>query len=295
MFADWLTTDDPPATSLPTELCEQYYADGLVHLNSVFTSDEVTNLLQITRGVASVGDAPSEHLADGFRSWRAVTTVSAELAGLACDPRLTAVAVQLLGPSIRLVGTQLIHRHPFRGVRTARTPERPGWHRDIYGMNADLGFWAPPCAVKCAIWLTDDNALDQGATRFLPGSHRHGIPVIPSGEFDPPGWTTPPVRAGDVTVFENRTAHAGGFNTSEAVSEFLLVQFGYRWLAAVANRLHPDYLIRSSTHLARQLLEPDDCDEEGCYRPGSGAAVIAAWVSKQGLRRYAHPPTVAMH
>lgn len=270
--------------------CHRFHEDGFIHIDSVFSKDEVDAIRSVCGEIVSDNAAPTEHLEDGFRSWRAVTTVSPELAGLACDPRLIGAAIQLLGTSLRLVGSQLIHRAPHLGPRKVRTPERPGWHRDIYGMAKDLGLLAPPCAIKCAIWLTEGLSLEHGITRFLAGSHERGLPLIPPGEIDPPGWFSPIVRPGDMTIFENRTAHTGGLNTSNHTLEILMMQYGYRWLAPVTGRQHDPTLIHNSSKLARQILEPEDCDADGEYRPGSGAAVIAEWAATWNLKRHRLPP-----
>jgi len=260
-----------------------FQENGFIHLPAVYQQEEIVSIREECGRVACGESAPTEHLEDGFRSWRAVTTVSPELAGVACDPRLVGPAIQLLGPSLRLVGTQLIYRAPHHGPRVVRTPERPGWHRDIYGMNDDLDMSAPFCAVKCAIWLTDAVNVEDGATRFLPGSHKSGLPEIPPGQVDPPGWTSPIVRQGDVTVFENRTAHAGGLNTSDRLLIILMIQYGYRWLARVTRCAHPASLLSAVSPFARQILEPDEVDFAGRYCPGAGTAAIVAWARRLGI------------
>ena len=156
-------------------------------------------------------------------------------------------------------------------------------------MTADVGNAAPACAIKCIVWLADSLKLENGGTRFLPGSQKTGLPVIPEGEIDPPGWVSPAARAGDITIFENRTAHAGGLNTSETQFEVLMMQYGYRWLAAVTNCRHPETLLSDLSPFERQILEPEDCDSEGHYRPGTGAAIIREWAAEWGLRRHREP------
>jgi len=286
---DLPTTFNPEPTRLSESECERFHEDGFVHIPGLLLHTEIDSLRHACADVASSGYTVDEHLPDGFQSWRAVTTVSRELFALACDPRLVGPAIQLLGPALRLVGSQLIRRLPHHGPRSTRVPEKPGWHRDIFGMSSDLGSSAPPCAIKSAVWLSDALKSEDGGTRFLPRSQESGLPMIPRGEIDPPGWVSPAARAGDVTIFENRTAHAGGLNTSNRPFEVLMIQYGYRWLAAVINRRHPDAFLNDLSPFQRQIVEPEDCDSEGHYRPGSGAAAIREWAARWGLRRHREP------
>lgn len=282
MFSTHLCKGDPAPLRLTPEQTAAFERDGFLHLPDVFAAAEIQAIRDRLAALDKANAGIREDLDGGFFSRRGLTLEDAELAGLACDGRLLGPAVQLLGPRLRLVGVQSIRREPLVGQPAARTPQRHGWHRDIYGMSRDLGTAVPRCAVKCALWLSP--ALDEsdGGTRFLPGSQEHARIEIEPGEMDPRGWVSPPTRVGDVVIFENRTFHAGGVNRSDHAVHMLLIQYGYRWLAPVIARRHAATVIEACGGLARQLLEPDECLGD-CYRPGSGAQEIEAWARALGL------------
>ncbi|WP_248958401.1 phytanoyl-CoA dioxygenase family protein [Sphaerisporangium perillae] len=79
---------------------------------------------------------------------------------------------------------------------------------------------------------------DCGLTMFLPGSHL--LPKQPAiaPRANPPTATTPGLGPCDVVLFcsvlfENRTWHAGGINTSGRPRIAVMLQYGYRWLQPV--------------------------------------------------------------
>jgi ectoine hydroxylase-related dioxygenase (phytanoyl-CoA dioxygenase family) len=97
--------------------------------------------------------------------------------------------------------------------------------------NRDLGTEAVcRLSIKAAYFLS---ALtpDAGVTMILPGSHDTGPVTVPAGAIDPPGAITPDIGPCDALLFENRTWHAGGLNTSGHPRLAVMMQYGYRWLA----------------------------------------------------------------
>jgi hypothetical protein len=84
----------------------------------------------------------------------------------------------------------------------------------------------------------------------------------------------------DVVLFENRTWHAGGCNTSGRPRIALMIQYGYRWLAPVDDPA-PDLLERSDlTDVQRQLL--------GAADPQPGR-ICGQGARRQGDPRVARP------
>jgi ectoine hydroxylase-related dioxygenase (phytanoyl-CoA dioxygenase family) len=103
--------------------------------------------------------------------------------------------------------------------------------RDLHGRNPLPGYgqqglhadWMPrasvePYHVLTALWMLDDFAADNGATRLVPGTHRILRP-IPKSLGQPgskhPDETFVTGRAGSVLVFNGHTWHSGRKNASE--------------------------------------------------------------------------------
>ncbi|MGH4022431.1 MAG: phytanoyl-CoA dioxygenase family protein [Pseudonocardiaceae bacterium] len=217
---------------------------------------------------------------DGFRGCIALNP-SAFLP-LVANTRVLPTVVDLLSPNIHILSSHLIALpsispgHP----RSIRTPERPGWHRDMFGVTADLAeAHTPRMAIKCAYFLTDLTP-DAGVTMFLPGSHRHTTrPDIPSDQIDPSGAITPPVSTTgtDAVLFENRTWHAGGVNTSGHPRIAIMIQYGYRWLAPVDDPVPELLELTDLTGIQRQLLGAADRNPDGSLAKGRGAEPLRRW------------------
>ncbi|MGH3450389.1 MAG: phytanoyl-CoA dioxygenase family protein [Haloechinothrix sp.] len=221
---------------------------------------------------------------DGFRGCLALNP-SAFLPLLA-PPRVLPVIVDALGPNIRILSSQIIVLPSISPdqPRNIRTPQRPGWHRDLYGVTADLGHeHTPRLAIKCGYYVTDISP-DAGLTMFLPGSHLRTVPPeIPAGEIDPPGAQTVELNKDgtDAVLFENRTWHAGGLNTSERPRIAIMIQYGYRWLATVDDPA-PELLDHPGlTDIERQLLGTPDRNPDGSVAEGRGSEPLYRWAEQQ--------------
>jgi ectoine hydroxylase-related dioxygenase (phytanoyl-CoA dioxygenase family) len=92
---------------------------------------------------------------------------------------------------------------------------RPGGDHGIGRLHTDQGYLpAPwPCMVACnAAFFLDDYTEENGATIFVPGTHKllawpHDIPPP-----DPPRIACATGRAGSVVIWDGRLHHATGLN-----------------------------------------------------------------------------------
>jgi len=222
--------------------------------------------------------------ADGKDGFRGVLALNPDtFLPVIASPRVLPVVAELFGPNIHILSTHLIALPSIAPgqPRSIRTPQRPGWHRDMFGVTADLGqVNTPRMAIKCAYYLTEVTP-NCGLTMFLPGSHLlTAPPQIPPGQIDPPGAITPDLNGTDVVLFENRTWHAGGCNTSGCPRIALMIQYGYRWLVPVDDPA-PELLERSDlTDVQRQLLGAADRNPDGSVAKGLGARAIREWLTQ---------------
>ncbi|NBE51664.1 phytanoyl-CoA dioxygenase family protein [Streptomyces boluensis] len=237
--------------------------------DQLLTAAEELLASDITQGRDRGGDGK-----DGFRG---CLNLDRAFLPLLANPAVLPTVVQLLSPNIHLLSAHLIAL-PSGPPRTIRVPERHGWHRDMYGVTADLGFPnTPRMAIKAAYYLTPVTP-NCGLTMVLPGSHHlPENPVVPVGAIDPPGAITPDVTGTDAVLFENRTWHTGGINLSGRARIALMLQYGYRWLYPVDD---PAIDLRKDLALAlieQQLLGLPDRRPDGSLAKGSGAAPISSW------------------
>lgn len=275
-----MSTPLPPAA----DTIDAFERDGYAVIRGAITPGLRGQLLaaaekllasDITQGRDRGGDGK-----DGFRG---CLNLDRAFLPLLANPAVLPTVVQLLSPNIHLLSAHLIAL-PSGPPRTIRVPGHHGWHRDMYGVTADLGAsHTPRMAIKAAYYLTPVTP-DCGLTMLLPGSHRPAQePVVPAGAIDPRGAITPDITETDAVLFENRTWHTGGINLSGRPRIALMLQYGYRWLHPVddpATELRNDAAL---TSIEQQLLGLPDRRPDGSLAKGSGAVPIRAWWTARSM------------
>lgn len=126
-------------------------------------------------------------------------------------------------PALLAVVGALIGERYFLAQVEGREPLPGGGHQ---GLHRDFSAERPGDTVNVLVFL-DDYGPGNGATRFVPGTHR---PVAgstsPSDPVDESRALQPEGRAGDILVFDADLLHAASRNISGARRRSLLI--GYR-------------------------------------------------------------------
>jgi hypothetical protein len=250
-------------------------------LSDAITIEQRTTMLDAAQSLLATDITTGrDRGADGKDGFRGVVNLDEAFLPLVANEQVLAPLLDLLSPNIRLLSSQLVVLASIgQGeLRTIRTPERPGWHRDMYGVTDDLGIAGTPrMAIKCAYYLSEIGP-DTGSTMFLPGSHKLCTrPAIPVGGIDPDGAITPELGQYDAVLFENRTWHAGGLNFSGAPRIALMMQYGYRWLAPVDDTYQRLLETEALSDVQRQLLGAPDRAADGSVAKGSGSGPLSRW------------------
>jgi ectoine hydroxylase-related dioxygenase (phytanoyl-CoA dioxygenase family) len=105
-------------------------------------------------------------------------------------------------------------------------------HRDehIYPLPPDY-----PNVVLNTMWALDDFTEANGATRFLPGSHRWTDRMAgPQDEADVVQATMP---AGSVLFYVGKIWHGGGANTTDRPRLGVILEYVVGWLRAQENHV----------------------------------------------------------
>jgi ectoine hydroxylase-related dioxygenase (phytanoyl-CoA dioxygenase family) len=136
----------------------------------------------------------------------------------ASSPRLAEVAVELLGPDVRLYWDQAV-------FKPAGADSSVPWHQD--------NGYAPVVPEEYVTFTVaiDATSLENGCLWIQPGSHRHGVrPHRASGSFfyesdagDDAGVACEQSE-GDVLCFSSLTLHRSGPNTSDRPRRSWIVQ-----------------------------------------------------------------------
>jgi ectoine hydroxylase-related dioxygenase (phytanoyl-CoA dioxygenase family) len=177
-------------------------------------------------------------------------------------PEVLDAVARVLGPKFKLSSLNVRSADPYSAS------DQP-LHADSGALADAEGFW-----VCNSIWMLDDFTEENGATRYVPGSHRWGR-VPPSGMYERhPQQELVLGRAGDVAVMNAHVWHGGTANRTGAPRRAMHVyytrwdkpqqQWQKKWLdAGVQARLSPE---------ARRLLALDDPRNDELCAAGSGAS-----------------------
>ncbi|MEV6674343.1 phytanoyl-CoA dioxygenase family protein [Streptomyces sp. NPDC051162] len=273
-----LDTASPP----DPKVLNVFEREGFVVLRDVITHEWREQAAAAARRLlASDRALGRDRSVDGKDGFRGIVAMDDTFLPLVTSPKVLPTLVALLSANLHLMSSNLIYMPslPPGGTRTIRIPERHGWHRDMSSTNRDLGIEVVPrLSIKAAYFLSDLTP-DAGVTMILPGSHTDTGPVtVPAGAIDPPGAITPDIGPCDALLFENRTWHAGGLNTSGHPRLAVMMQYGYRWLAPVDDPA-PHLLDREDlTDVEGQLLGRWDRHPDGSVaHEGAGAAPLRTW------------------
>jgi ectoine hydroxylase-related dioxygenase (phytanoyl-CoA dioxygenase family) len=202
--------DDQTATSpRPPDLdpaFEDLERDGFCVVPDVLTPGEVTavrtRLVEVARQESAAGVSAGR--AEGPRNQRvyALTHKGDEFVFLLEHPVLWRLMSHVLGPDFLL---------------SSITANIAGPGGPPMALHPDQGYipppWPPYPLVANIMWMLDDFTTENGATRFVPGSHR----AAPGGATDQARAAEAiPVtgRAGSVLCFDGRVLHQTGANTT---------------------------------------------------------------------------------
>ncbi len=133
-----------------------------------------------------------------------VPALAPECMALIDHPRVLAVLERVLGPDIVLgsMNSRIVRPgDPDQGLHS----DIPAVHRRTIGAPVMLQ----------AVWMIDGFTAENGATRVVPGSHRH-VESYPPQAMTIPHAVSPMGSAGSVMIFNGQCWHGGGANRSQA-------------------------------------------------------------------------------
>lgn len=141
---------------------------------------------------------------------------------LAIDPVLGEVLERTIGPC-QLSAPVAIEIGPGNPAQVL--------HRDdsIYPLP-----WPHQEVVLNTMWALDDFTVDNGATRFLPGSARRAVEVGPADEARCVPATMP---AGSVLFYVGTLVHGGGANRTDRPRLGVILEYVAAWLRAQENHV----------------------------------------------------------
>ena len=169
-----LTSDPIVANALKSdpdslkEALTRYEADGYVVIPQLFTADEVAEI----KKVLAIEVATSKNVIRENGNLRSLYDVhilptNHTLRRLTNEQRLVELAERIVGGAVYIHQTRVNFNFPMTG-------QGFGWHSDFETWHTEDGM-ANMHALSCSVLLDRVDATN-GATMFVPGSHRHFLP-----------------------------------------------------------------------------------------------------------------------
>lgn len=199
---------------------EHWNTNGYLVVPNVLDRGEVDRLLR------AIDDVLARRVADhtitqGNGAWKIDQAVAQtdSLDPLIDHPRVLPLLLELLGPFLQILGTEIF-------VREAGDEPLVPWHTDG---GATLARFlpvpgAPVLQMKAQFFLTDVSEDDSGNFMLVPGSHR-----VPFVDATSPNAVQLRVRAGDLLLFPWSLWHAVAPNRSGRVRKSITFRYGQLW------------------------------------------------------------------
>ncbi len=130
-----------------------------------------------------------------------------------------------------------------------------GLHRDGGTSHQEMQEPHPRILLKIAYAISDQSDPTTGATILVPGSNRlvGKLPVDPdTGKAF--GAISMNVKAGDAFIFEQRTWHGIGHNSTEQARKTIFMGYAFRWVKPMDYITMPQELIAKCNPIQKQLL-----------------------------------------
>lgn len=230
----------------------QWDEEGYLLLDQVLSPDEVSVLLDAAdRAVAGSRGRVDQGGSKAFKIIRAVEQ-DASLDFLIDHPATLPVLLDLLGPSLQILGTEIFVRLPAPGSEPLVE-----WHKDggpalsrILHRPGD-----PVLQLKIQYFLTDLSEPDSGNFMLVPGSHRRPFP--PDGRVsagDLARAVQVLARPGDALLFPWALWHAVAPNRSGRVRKSATIRWGQLFCRPYDYERLPADLLARWTSRQRRLF-----------------------------------------
>lgn len=196
-----------------------YHDEGLVIPNSFRLPDKAVNLLRaaVDRVVARNPDTASDLLINVHLDRAPPFDLRGDpaFADLVAYPEILDMVAQLIGQDIILWSTHLF-------CKQANIGREAPWHQDGH-------YWPIRPLATCTAWVAlDETNVDNGALRYIPGSHKMGTflhrtdmdprltlhQVVDDPKFDSSQEKYVEMQAGQLSLHDVHIMHGSAANTS---------------------------------------------------------------------------------
>jgi len=235
---------------LSKSMRQQWQEQGYLHLKNVLSKEEAATCLEAADTVIErFEDENPEEREKGGYPISYVLFQSAGFDHLIDHPNLFGIVLDLMGPYLQVMGSEIYVRYPGG--------QMPGWHTDAGRSLAQIRVTPDslPLNFKVQFFLTDIPAENKANFCLVPGSHRRPLEKgqIPRGE-NPPGAIQMIAEAGDCAVFPNTLWHAVSPNGSDEVRRSFTLRYGQMWARPFDYEKCPKDVLARMTPRQRRMM-----------------------------------------
>lgn len=236
------------------DICAALDRDGACILSGVLTENAADDIVdEVTPFVERSRCGHDDFSGRRTRRTGALIARSPRCRDVATHAGILAAASQFLSPYTRRIQlhlTQTIFIGPGQGAQVLHR-DREAWGRYLpEGLEPQFN----------TMWALSDFTTRNGATRIVPGSHRH--PLV--READEKDICQAEMKKGSVLIYSGSVLHSGGENRTERTRAGLNITYSLAWLRQEENQY-----LSCPPHIARDL--PQDLQELLGYTMGSYA------------------------
>ena len=238
---------------LSKSMRQQWQEQGYLHLKNVIPKDEAAGYLEAANEVIERYEAENPKVrAKGVYTIIQTLFRTGKIDGLLDHPNLFGIILDLMGPYIQLMGSQIYVRYPSEG-----NDNLSGWHTDAGRSLAQIRVTPDslPLNFKIQFFLTDIPKENHANFCVVPGTHRRPVPEggLPKNQT-PPGGIQLIAEAGDCAIFPNQLWHAVAPNHSDVVRRSITFRYGQMWCRPYDYEKCPEEVLARMTPRRRRLM-----------------------------------------
>lgn len=236
------------ADDVADPIIETFHRDGYAPLPDLFSPDEVAEL---RAAVDYIFDHSEQYASNIMRDMTVVRLF--ELNNLFRDalvrePMISLVE-KILGPTCHCIANTIVRNPPGKGIVKQHVDELVEFPISGGLTRHDARMRMPVQRLTIQVMLSDVLTLEDGPTRYVPGSHYAGYAPDrddPNPTFDGRGLVSHFCKAGDAYLHNGQCWHTGTLNQSDHHRYLLQMTYGQRH---IAQRFYPYLNYRMPEHV----------------------------------------------
>ncbi|MEZ5246011.1 MAG: phytanoyl-CoA dioxygenase family protein [Acidimicrobiales bacterium] len=214
------------ATTDVAAIAERITDQGWAIVPDVIDADAVAALSATVDATMAADDTPfGVNTFLGERTRRVFNLLSHDpaYAAVPTDPTVLPIVEAVLDHELLLSSLTAIETHPGQGPQPLHADDG----------SIPLPRPHPPLAV-IALWALSDFTEENGATRFVPGTHLESRRPRPGEEAT---TVSAEMSAGSVLIYNGSLWHGGGANLSEGRRQFIVCNYCAGWVRQEESQL----------------------------------------------------------